>query len=361
MDVHKKYTVAVAMGEDGKILEREKIVHGDSISGVDWESYFSRFPETPHVAMEATGISYAIYEAIERHCRSVVMAHPLKTKLIAEQKVKTDTIDGRTLAHLRRTDFLPTAHIPTRDVRDQRELLRHRASLLQIQTGLKNRIHALLTRCGEFYSASTDVFGKAGRAYLDRISLRNPYRQELDRFLRLLDVIAGEIRALSRTIEETVKDTPEVARLTTVPGIGKYLAALIYWEIGDINRFPSAAKLVSYCGLGPRVHSSGGRTVHGPITKEGNKFLRWALVEASQKAGTRAGPLWVTSSGGLRGSMARSPPVRPRRGSWPPSSGTCSRRERTSTRESSATNSVWDYADSVRQLDLILADRGPFG
>lgn len=290
MDVHKKFTVAVAMTENGELLGEQRIEHGASIARVPWGDYLKGFPERPHVALEATGFSYPIYEAIEPYCRSVVMSHPMKTKLIAEQKVKTDTIDGTTLAHLYRADFLPTSYIPSREIRDHRELLRHRIVLVQIQTSIKNRIHAVLARCGEFYEG-TDLFGKAGRQYLAEMPLRDPYRQELDRFLQLLDGVASEIKQVTRTIHREVEICPAAMQLTTVYGIGNYLAALIYWEIGDINRFAKPSKLVGYAGLGPSVYSSGGKTFYGPITKQGNRFLRWALVEAAQKYGKRQGPV----------------------------------------------------------------------
>lgn len=290
LDIHKKFSVAIAMNETGQVLRRDRIEHGASIARAPWRQYFASFDEPPHVALEATSVSHAVCEAIEPLCASLVMAHPLKTKLIAEQKVKTDTIDGTALAHLRRTDFLPTAYIAPKPIRDQRELLRHRVCLVRVQTILKNRMHSLLARCGEFY-VGTDLFGATGRRYLAALPLREPYRAQLDRWLCLLDGMAAQIKEVTTQIRRAVKMTPDVERLTTVPGIGDFLAALIYWEIGDIRRFHSPSKLVGYCGLAPRVYSSGGKTWHGAITKEGNRFLRWAFVQAVQKYGVRAGAL----------------------------------------------------------------------
>src|SRR5882672_4652349 len=94
MDVHKKYTVAVAMNENGKVVGRDRIDHGSSIAQAPWEEFFERFPIRPDVALEATGVSYPVLEAIEEHCASVVVSNPLKTRLIAEQMVKTDKIDA---------------------------------------------------------------------------------------------------------------------------------------------------------------------------------------------------------------------------------------------------------------------------
>jgi len=290
MDVHKKYTVAVAMNEEGEVLSKEKLLHGASIRRVPWKAYLGQFAGPVHVALEASEVSYPICEAVEPYSETVTMAHPLKTRLIAEQRVKTDTIDGRALAQLLRTDFLPKAYIPPRPIRDQREILRSRISLVHWQTNIKNRIHGVLRRCGEFYEGS-DLFGKAGRDYLRELSLGEPYRSEIEQLLRLLESLQVELKELTHAVYEDVAMLPEALRLTTIPGVGRYLAALIYWEIGDIERFASASKLVGYCGLGPRVYSSGGRTFHGPITRQGNRFLRWAFVTAAQKYHQRKGPL----------------------------------------------------------------------
>ena len=72
--------------------------------------------------------------------------------------------------------------------------------------------------------------------------------------------------------------------LLTVPGIGWVLAFTIAAEIGDIRRFASAKKLCGYTGLCPRVNQSGDRDRRGPLTKQGPKYLRWAMLEATMHA-----------------------------------------------------------------------------
>jgi transposase len=83
----------------------------------------------------------------------------------------------------------------------------------------------------------------------------------------------GLVRALYGEMEEAV-------RIDTVPGFGMTLAVLMAIEIADIHRFPRAADLHSYAGVIPSTHSSGERTYHGPITKQGSSWLRWAALEA---------------------------------------------------------------------------------
>lgn len=71
----------------------------------------------------------------------------------------------------------------------------------------------------------------------------------------------------------------DVRLLMTVPGVGYYTALLVKAEMGDVNRFRSGDHLCSYAG--PSTYNSGGVTRHGGITREGSRWLRWAMVEAA--------------------------------------------------------------------------------
>lgn len=85
-------------------------------------------------------------------------------------------------------------------------------------------------------------------------------------------------------VKEIHRKDNDAQLLATIPGVGVTLATLISTEIDGIERFPSPSKLCSYAGLVPSTHSSGGKTYHGKITSEGNRWLRWALVEATVPA-----------------------------------------------------------------------------
>ena len=115
----------------------------------------------------------------------IQLAHPLKTKTIASATIKTDRIDATILAHLGRADLVPQAYIPPREVRDLREILRHRAFLVYLQTAVKNRIHSYLSKQG-LEPPFTDLFGKSGLAWLRALEIREPYRSLLDQDLRIL-------------------------------------------------------------------------------------------------------------------------------------------------------------------------------
>jgi len=102
--------------------------------------------------------------------------------------------------------------------------------------------------------------------------------------LVLIDQLDREIEARERELRQLGADHPYIPLLITVPGIAWVLAYTIASEIGDIHRFASPTKLCGYTGLCPRVHQSGERDRRGPISKNGPRYLRWALVEAAQHA-----------------------------------------------------------------------------
>jgi transposase len=76
------------------------------------------------------------------------LVYPTRCKAIASARFKDDKVDARTLAHLLRADLLPQAWIAPQAVRDQRALLRHRVTLVQVATAARNRVHAVLADRG---------------------------------------------------------------------------------------------------------------------------------------------------------------------------------------------------------------------
>jgi transposase len=148
---------------------------------------------------------------------------------------------------------------------------------------LKHRIHATMMTFGHPCPV-TDLFGAAGRELLDRLQVPQPWRGTIDASLYMIDYLETEIAGIERQLREGEADHPYVPLLLTVAGIGHVLAFTIAAEIGDITRFPSAKKLVGYTGLCPIVRQSGDSDRRGPISKQGPKYLRWALLEATMHA-----------------------------------------------------------------------------
>jgi len=283
-DAHKKYTFFTQMDARGQIQRQGKLTNDrDTLA-----AFFAEIDEPASVVIEATMNWYHLYDLLESLEIPVTLAHPLRTRAIAEAKVKTDKIDSTILAHLLRADLVPAAYIPPRDIRDLRELLRYRAALVKLQTMVKNRVHSILLKHG-YQCPHADAFGVQGRTWLTSLELRAVYQQALQGLLTVLDTLHAQIEEASRTVDQRAKATPIVQKLCTLPGVGHYTALLLLGEIGDIQRFPDPKHLVSYAGLAPRVHESGGRVYTGHISKQGSRWLRWILVEAAIHAGSRPG------------------------------------------------------------------------
>jgi transposase len=207
------------------------------------------------------------------------MAHPLATKAIAAGRVKNDSVDARTLAHLLRTNLLPEAWIAPPDIREARRLVRMRVSLVRIRSRLKAQVHALCADAGVPVPVS-DLFGQAGRSPLDGLALRPLSAGRLAASLRLIDELGREIAAADREIHELYRGDDRIRRLVPIPGIGFLAAATIVAEIGDVSRFGSPEQLTSWAGLTPTERSSADHTRRGHITKQGNHLVRWAAIEA---------------------------------------------------------------------------------
>jgi transposase len=236
--------------------------------------------------VEATSNWYWLCDLLEEIEVPVRLAHPLKTKAIASARIKTDKLDAATLAHLLRADLVPRAHLSSPQARLDRELLRHRVMLVRLRTGVKNRIHALLTRENLVY-AKGGLFTRQGRQWLASLELHPVQRAVVDRLLALMEVLETLIQEATAEIRVRAEDDRVARLLCTIPGVGYYSALLIAAEIDGVDRFPDARHLCSYAGLVPSVRASGERTRLGHITKQGSPWLRWILVEICQKAASR--------------------------------------------------------------------------
>jgi len=232
--------------------------------------------------LEATRNWTVVHDILEELTADVTLAHPLKVRAIAEAKIKTDKIDSTILAHLLRCDLVPSAHVNSPKARITKNLLRHRIFLVRLQTMVKNRIHVLLDRHPHLrpQKSANRFFSQIGITELKKIRLPKHDLCILYSELSLLEHLQAQIKQANRWLIGVGKKDKRVKRLLTIPGIGRTIALLMISEIDDIKRFRSDRKLHAYAGLIPSTRSSGGRTFHGRLTKTGNKYIRWAMIEA---------------------------------------------------------------------------------
>lgn len=279
-DSHKHYTQACVQTEEGRILEETRIAHRRG----NLREYLERWEKGSPVAVESIGNWYWIIEEIEEAGMRPRLVHARKAKLMLGEINKTDKLDARGLNRLQQTGTLPTVWIPSREVRDRRELPRTRMVFSALRTRLKNRIHSIISKYGlqEEFRGSSDIFGKQARQKFAGCIQKLPEQTgyTLERLLEQLEKVEVQIRELEERMKQVSQDSPELQLLRTLPGVGWILGIVILQEIGEVQRFAKAERLAAYAGTVPRVHASGGKVHYGRVRPDTNHYLKWAFTEA---------------------------------------------------------------------------------
>jgi transposase len=282
VDYHKKYSYVVVKDREGKVERRGKV---NNTKEEFWE--LLKPYHSGKAVLEATRNWGLVYDWLEEILDDVALAHPLKVRAIAEARIKTDKISADILCDLLRSNLLPEAYVPSKETREAKNILRQRMFFVRVQTMVKNRIYTILDRHPEVASQSpdvTDLFGASGMEWLRQVVLPGEDHQLLASELELLEVLKRKIYESNGMVKELAKGDKRVKLLRSIPGIGPFFSVLVAKEIDDISRFRDERKLCAYAGLVPSTYASGGKVFHGRITKTGNKWLRWAFIEAVQPA-----------------------------------------------------------------------------
>ena len=240
------------------------------------------------VAIEAGNQTAWVHDLLVNLGAKVTVVNATKVKLIAESRRKTDKIDAKILCDLLRLDGLPhPVHMPGPEARSLRGLLVARRQLVAARTKLCNVVRGMLRQEGIRLPAralSTKVgwtrLLNAGFQHEHLLHIVNAYH---DSFLAL----TSSLRYLDQRLIEREQQDSRVARLQTMPRVGRIASLTFVAAVDDVHRFSSSRKLVGYSGLAPTVRSSGERTEYGAISREGRRELRACLLYTSDAADER--------------------------------------------------------------------------
>src|ERR1700747_1945738 len=189
IDLHRRRSGIVRQSGSGGQLSAVRIVNGP----VAWELQLEEAGADPEVVLEATYGWYWAVDALQAHGARVHLAHPLGVKGFRYRRVKNDVRDAADLADLLRMGRLPEAWIAPPQTRELRELVRYRAKLVAIRSGLKAQIHAVLAKAGVLIAVS-DLFGVGGRQRLAKVPLGAAYAERVRSLLELIEVLGGPAR-----------------------------------------------------------------------------------------------------------------------------------------------------------------------
>ena len=287
LDVHKEFIEVCVIDRKGNVLSRSR---ADCRRESLVEFAKTQLRKTDCVALEATTNTWPVVEILRPYVARIVVGNPLKTKAIAEAKIKTDKVDAEVLAQLMRCDYLPDVWQPDDTTQTWRSLVTHRTGLMGQRARHKNRIQCLLGRL-LVKSPCTHLWSKVGLAWLKAVPLAPANRLILESELRLLDQVEQELLVMDQQLVEIARGEPRVQLLMTLPGVNYVVALGLLAALGDISRFCDGDHVASYLRLVPITRQSARKCYHGHITKAGNPQARWLLTQACQHVARHPGPL----------------------------------------------------------------------
>jgi transposase len=289
LDVHKSYLMVGAVSS-----QQEVVLSPRRVSFLEFENWAKKHLRADDVvALEATTNAWYVYDLLVPWVECVVVVHPYHVKLIAASMVKTDKVDTLVLARLLAAKILPAIWVPPVYVRELRGLVAHRQRLIKQRTAARNRLQSLLHRHNLIPPAG-DLIEQRDWWASQALSQTEKLRARQD--LAVIDYLAplvAEVETELAPLSVTSPWADQAPFLIQLPGIGLLTAMTILGAIGEIERFPSAKKLVGYAGLGARVHASGQTHYTGGITKQGRRDLRSVMIEAAWVA-VRSSAHWQT-------------------------------------------------------------------
>ena len=174
IDPHRRRSVIVRQSESGEQLSAVRIINDPVALGLEIE----RAGPNPEVVLEATYGWYWAVDTLQAAGARVHLAHPLGVKGFRYRRVKNDVRDAADLADLLRMNRLPEAWIAPPATRELRELVRYRAKIVAVRSGLKAQVHAVLAKAGVLIPVG-DLFGVGGRQRLAKVPLGAAYVQRV--------------------------------------------------------------------------------------------------------------------------------------------------------------------------------------
>ena len=198
LDVHKRFAEVAILDQGERVVRRGERIDATASA---LRAFARTLGPEDQVVLEATVNTWAIADLLRERAGRVVVSNPMRTRAIADAKVKTDRIDAAVLAQLLAADFLPEVWTPDEATRGRRRQVAHRSSLLQQRTRLRNRVQAILHR-NLLDCPFSDAFGKGGRRWLAEAALPTGERGQVESALRLLDALEAEVAMADTEVAE---------------------------------------------------------------------------------------------------------------------------------------------------------------
>lgn len=278
VDLHvRTQTVCWCDTADGMIHQRSLDHQRDDVPG-----FYAQFPAPAVVGLEASGYALWFQQLVEERGHQVLVGDAYAIRQFARRRQKNDRRDAALLLDLLVRGDFPAVHVPSPASREVLGLLRYRHRLVRIRTMLKNGLQAVALSHG--VRLGPRLFTARGQQQFAALPLVGAHALQRQQSRALLAIVNEQIHTVEQELAARAQDDGRVARLCTHPGVGLLTALAVVHTLEPVTRFDCARQVVAYCGLDPQEYSSGDTTRYGHISKQGNRLLRFLLIEAAHQA-----------------------------------------------------------------------------
>jgi transposase len=284
LDIHTKHISICVLSENGQLVRRAQVRTIEEMMRI-----LKSLPDRFEVCYEASCGYGHYYDLLRPLAARVLVAHPGQLRLIFRSKNKNDRNDAERLAKLLYLGETPTVHVPSLEVRNWRELINCRSQVIAKRTRAKNSVRALLRSAGVVPPKQPGLWTKKGLAWLRQLELPTASQQlRRDLLLEEIETLIRQVRRIEQQLNRQAQQTPAVAQLRSIPGVGIRTAEAVAAFLDDPNRFRNAKAVGSYFGLVPCQDQSGDKNRLGHITREGAPVVRQLVAEAAWQAQRRS-------------------------------------------------------------------------
>ena len=277
-DFHPSYQqIAMVDTETGELWEG-RLEHESG----EARRFYQGLSGPVRVGLEAVGNSQWFEQLLAELGQELWIGDAAQIRSLVVRRQKTDRRDAKHILDLLVDGRFPRLWVPSTEMRDLRQLLRHRQKLVEMRTQVKNQLQHLALNQG--VRRKRRLWSVAGRLVLESLPLQGWTARRRSDLLAMLDRLEVQVGEMDRAVRAEAEQRPEVRLLMTHPGVGPVVGLAYVLTLGPVARFPRGKQVASYLGLIPSEHSSGGRQKLESISKQGNTMMRTLLVEAAQTA-----------------------------------------------------------------------------
>lgn len=280
IDLHSNNSVVTVMDDNDRVVA-EKRLPNDLAKIIGFLSPWRE--ELAGVVVESTYNWYWLVDGLQEAGFLVKLANTGAIKKYDGLKHSGDEADARHLAHLLRLGILPTGTILPPEHRAIRDLARKRMQLVRSRTSHILAIENIMAR-QQAVKITSNIIKRLTAEGVDQMGLPADVGLAVQSNLAVIITLGAQIDLLEKRLQERVGERPEYVLLSSVPGIGRILATIILLETGPIDRFAAVGNFASYARCVDSQHTSNGKKKGEGNTKNGNKYLSWAFVEAANFA-----------------------------------------------------------------------------